>query len=77
MTPINNNITFANIQYAARAYEKNSPNSIPSSNASENLLDISKAEQIYDLKKALLLAIDGGNFDKAIFILQRLKMLKT
>ena len=75
MTPINNT-TFTNIQYAAKAYEKNCPDSIPSSKASQNLLDVSKAEQIYDLKKALLLAIDSGNFDKAIFILQRLKMLK-
>ena len=76
MTPLNN-VSFPNIQFVAKCYEKNSPHSIPSSKASENFLDVSNAEQIYDLKKALLSAIDAGNFDKAIFILQRLKMLIT
>lgn len=73
MEPINNNVGFFDIKRVAAMYEKNSPNSIPSTHASDNLLYITDAERVRDLKRALMLAIDCGNFEKALFILMRMK----
>ena len=72
MQAINNVGTF-DIRSVARMYEKNSPDSIPSSRASNNLLSVSDAEMARDLKRSLMLAIDCGNFEKALFILMRMK----
>ena len=62
-----------NIQIAAKVYDKHSPVSV-STNASEWF---GSADVVVDLKKALMLAIDCGDFDKAIHILQSLKDLKV
>jgi hypothetical protein len=72
MQTINNIGTF-DIKSVAAMYEKHSPDSIPSTKASDNLLSVSNAEMTRDLKRALMLAIDCGNFDKALFILMRMK----
>ena len=72
MNAINNIGTF-DIRSVAGLYEKNSPDSIPSTRASKNLLTISDAETARDMKRALMLAIDCGNFEKALFILMRMK----
>jgi hypothetical protein len=57
----------------ARMYEKNSA-----------LGSVSKAadwfgeiDKIDELKKALIMAIDCGNFDKALFILKQLQALRA
>jgi hypothetical protein len=68
-----NNISTFDIRSVAGMYEKNSPDSIPSSRASKNLQSVSDAEISRDLKRALMLAIDCGNFEKALFILTRMK----
>ena len=62
-----------NVQIAAKVYGKHSPVSV-STNASEWF---GSTDVVVDLKKALMLAIDCGNFDKAIHILQALKDLKV
>jgi len=55
---------------AASAYSKNSPLSL-------NSLDYSMdawtdAEKVHNLKKELIAAIDGGNFQLALYILDKL-----
>lgn len=62
-----------NIKTAAKLYEKNTPLS-SITKASDWFADIDKIDE---LKKALLLAINCGNFDKALFILKQLQSLKT
>ena len=57
----------------AKMYEKNSAlGSV--SKAADWFGDV---EKIDELKKALIMAIDCGNFDKALFILKQLQALKT
>ena len=57
----------------ARMYEKNSAlGSV--SKAADWFADV---EKIDELKKALIMAIDCGNFDKALFILKQLQALKA
>lgn len=62
-----------NIQSAAKIYSKNSPVSL-STNASGFFAN-AEADVVYDLKKALMAAINCGDFDKAIHILKCLKEL--
>ena len=71
------NITFnpvhpgVDVKTVAALYEKNTPlGSV--TKASDWFADI---DTIDELKKALLIAINCGNFDKAIHILQQLKVL--
>ena len=61
------------IRQAANLYSKHSTVSFTNSKASDALSDITQAEIVHDLKKALMLAIEAGNFEKALFILMRLK----
>jgi tRNA A37 threonylcarbamoyladenosine synthetase subunit TsaC/SUA5/YrdC len=61
------------IKQVSDLYTKNSPLSFTSTRASDALSSLTDAEMIHDLKKALILAIDGGNYEKALFILMRLK----
>ena len=56
---------------AAKIYSKNSPASL-STNAS-GFFAGAEVEVVHDLKKALMAAIDCGDFDKAIHILKCLK----
>ena len=57
----------------AKMYEKNSAlGSV--TKAADWFADV---EKIDELKKALIMAIDCGNFDKALFILKQLQALKT
>jgi len=57
----------------ARMYEKNSAlGSV--TKAADWFADV---EKIDELKKALIMAIDCGNFDKALFILKQLQTLKA
>jgi hypothetical protein len=60
-----------NIETAAKIYNKNSPASL-STNAS-GFFAGAEADVVYDLKKALMAAIDRGDFDKAIYILKCLQ----
>lgn len=62
-----------NIQAAAKIYSKNSPVSL-STNASGFFAN-AEADVVHDLKKALMAAINCGDFDKAIHILKCLKEL--
>ena len=61
------------IRQAANLYAKHSSVSFTNAKASDALSDITQAEIVHDLKKALMLAIEAGNFEKALFILMRLK----
>ena len=72
IAPVSPVISPIDIQVAAKIYGKHSPVSV-STNASEWFGD---TDTVVNLKKALMLAIDCGNFDKAIHILQALKELK-
>ena len=56
---------------AAKIYSKNSPASL-STNASGFFAN-AEVEVVHDLKRALMAAIDCGDFDKAIHILKCLK----
>ena len=58
---------------AAKIYSKNSPVSL-STNASGFFAN-AEADVVHDLKKALMAAINCGDFDKAIHILKCLKEL--
>jgi hypothetical protein len=58
---------------AAKIYSKNSPVSL-STNAS-GFFAGAEADVVHDLKKALMAAINCGDFDKAIHILKCLKEL--
>ena len=60
-----------NIQTAAKIYSKNSPESF-STNAA-GFFAGAEVEVVHDLKKALMAAINCGDFDKAIPILKCLK----
>ena len=64
-----------NLKAVAGLYQKNSPISL-STNAADWFGDTDTAELVHDLKKSLMLAIDCGNFDKAMHILKMLKELK-
>ena len=59
---------------AAKIYSKNSPVSL-STNASGFFAN-AEADVVHDLKKALMAAINCGDFDKAIHILKCLKELE-
>jgi hypothetical protein len=72
ITPVSQVTSPIDIQAAAKVYGKHSPVSV-STNAAEWF---GSAEVVVDLKKALMLAINCGDFDKAIHILQALKDLK-
>jgi len=61
------------IKQAANLYAKHSTVSFTNTKASDALSDITQAEIAHDLKKALILAIEAGNFEKALFILMRLR----
>ena len=58
----------------ATAYAKNSPLS-PNSLA-YNMDSWTNAEKTWELKKELIAAIDGGNFQMALYILDKLIELK-
>ena len=58
---------------AAKIYSKNSPVSL-STDASGFFANV-EADVVYELKKALMAAINCGDFDKAIHILKCLKEL--
>ena len=60
-----------NIQTAAKIYSKISPISMSTSAA--GFFAGADVDVVYDLKKALMAAIDCGDFDKAIHILKCLK----
>lgn len=60
-----------NIETAAKIYSKNSPESF-STNAAGFFAGV-EVEVVHDLKKALMAAINCGDFDKAIHILKCLK----
>ena len=60
-----------NIETAAKIYSKNSPISMSTSAA--GFFAGADVDIVHDLKKALMAAIDCGDFDKAIHILKCLK----
>jgi hypothetical protein len=60
-----------NIETAAKIYNKNSPMSMHTSAA--GFFAGADVDIVYDLKKALMAAIDRGDFDKAIYILKCLQ----
>jgi hypothetical protein len=62
-----------NIQTAANAYLKHSQ--VSTTNTASKVFASVDAEIVHDLKKLLIMAIDCGDFDKAIYILNRLKEL--
>ena len=62
-----------NIQTAAKIYSKNSPVSMSTSAAGFFAGADVDVDVVHDLKKALMAAIDCGDFDKAIHILKCLK----
>ena len=72
ITPVSQVSSPIDIQAAAKVYSKHSPVSV-STNAADWFGD---ADVIVELKKALMLAINCGDFDKAIHILHALKELK-
>lgn len=59
---------------AASAYMKNS--SISMNSDSYSIDDWKEQEQVYNLKKELILAIDKGNFQMALYILDKLIELR-
>jgi hypothetical protein len=59
------------IHAAAKIYSKNSPASMSTSAA--GFFAGADVEIVHDLKKALMAAINSGDFDKAIYILKCLK----
>ena len=65
-----------NLKAVAGLYQKHSPVSL-TTNAASWFGDTDTAELAHDLKRSLMLAIDCGNFDKAIHIIKMLKELKT
>jgi len=69
------NITFnpIGIRSVASLYERNTAVG-STTKASDWFGDIDRVE---DLKKALLFAVNCGDFDKALFILKQLQVLKT
>ena len=58
---------------AAKIYSKNSPVSL--STDASGFFANAEADVVHDLKKALMAAINCGDFDKAIHILKCLKEL--
>jgi hypothetical protein len=75
VSPIASTPVAINLKAVASLYQKNSPISL-STNAADWFGDTDTAELVHDLKKSLMLAIDCGNFDKAMHILKMLKELK-
>jgi hypothetical protein len=75
VSPIASTPVAINLKAVAGLYQKNSPISL-STNAADWFGDTDTAELVHDLKKSLMLAIDCGNFDKAMHILKMLKELK-
>ena len=73
ISPLQSGTTISpvNVETAAKIYSKNSPASL-STNAS-GFFAGAEADVVYDLKKALMAAIDAGDFDKAIHILKCLQ----
>ena len=72
VSPIASTPVAINLKAVAGLYQKNSPISL-STNAADWFGDTDTAELVHDLKKSLMLAIDCGNFDKAMHILKMLK----
>jgi excinuclease UvrABC nuclease subunit len=60
-----------NMHVAAKIYSENSPASLSTDAA--GFFAGAEVEVVHDLKKALMAAIDCGDFDKAIHILKCLK----
>ena len=75
VSPIDSTPVAINLKAVAGLYQKNSPISL-TTNAADWFGSADTAEMVHDLKKALMLAIDCGSFDKAIHILEMLKELK-
>jgi hypothetical protein len=75
VSPIASTPVAIDLKAVAGLYQKNSPISL-STNAADWFGDTDTAELVHDLKKSLMLAIDCGNFDKAMHILKMLKELK-
>lgn len=75
VSPIASTPVAIDLKAVAGLYQKNSPISL-STNAADWFGNTDTAELVHDLKKSLMLAIDCGNFDKAMHILKMLKELK-
>lgn len=75
ITPIVSTPVDINLKAVAGLYQKNSPISL-TTNAADWFGSADTAEMVHDLKKSLMLAINCGNFDKAMHILEMLKELK-
>lgn len=77
VSPLSNNVPFSidPLHLAAKIYSKNSPASL--STSASGFFAGADVDVVHDLKRALMQAIDCGNFDKAIHILKCLKELGT
>jgi len=77
VSPISNSAPFSvtPAHIAANIYSKNAPASL-STNAS-GFFASADVDIVHDLKRALMQAVECGNFDKAIHILKCLKELGT
>lgn len=75
VAPIASTPVATNLKAVASLYQKHAPVSL-STNAAGWFEDTGTAEMVHDLKKSLMLAIDSGDFDKAIHILKMLKEIK-
>jgi hypothetical protein len=67
-------LDFINIKSASSLYAKHSS---PSLSRASDVFAMNDAELVHDLKRALLVAIECGNFDKALFILKQLQSLAS
>ena len=75
VAPIASTPVAINLKAVAGLYQKHSPASL-TTNAASWFGNVDTAELAHDLKKSLMLAIDSGDFDKAMHILKMLKELK-
>ena len=65
-------LDFVNVKGVSSLYAKHSS---PSLSRASDVFAMNDAELVHDLKRALLVAIECGNFDKALFILKQLQGL--
>ena len=75
VAPIASTPVAINLKAVAGLYQKHSPVSL-STNAADWFGNTDTAELVHDLKRSLMLAIDSGDFDKAIHILKMLREIK-
>ena len=69
---IPNAVDTSQMKRASDLYMKHSPSSMT---RASDVFSLNDAELVHDLKRALLIAIECGNFDKALYILKQLQNL--